>query len=228
MLPQIIAAAVVGALSPAAALAAIMLLGSRRPVANTLACFAGWTVVLVAVAGLLLAVLGDGAGTSGKSAKAAVGLVVGLLLVGVAVRSFIGARHPVVRLADEGREAPVEMPAWMQRVEHLGPGGAFVFGMILIAVSPADLAAYFSAVQALLGSDEPNGTRLAILVLLIVGISSCILIPLLVYVALPRRADALLASGKTWIVAHQRAVNGGAAGIFGVLLVVNSVVSAPG
>ena len=54
--------------------------------------------------------------------------------------------------------------------------------------------------------------------MLVLCIDSCILIPLGVYLAFPRRADALLAAGKAWLVAHQRAVTGGSAGVFGVLL----------
>jgi uncharacterized membrane protein len=101
MLPQLLAAAVIGALSPVATLSTIMLLSSRRPVANVVACLIGWTVVLMALAAGLL-------------------------------------------------QSP-ETPHWMQKLEHVRPAQALVIGMVLIAVGPADLVAYFSAVQALIG-----------------------------------------------------------------------------
>jgi hypothetical protein len=215
---QLLAAAVVGALSPAAALSTIMLLGSRRPVANTLACLAGWTVVLLALAGLLLALLHGHAGATGKSAKAMVELVVGLVLLGAGLRALVGGhQHPL--------QSP-DTPQWMQRLEHVGPGAALVIGMVLIAVSPADLVAYFSAVQALVGDDDLSSTtRIVLWVVLVVCIDSCILIPLGVYVAMPRRADHLLDVGKRWLVAHQRAVAGGSAGVFGAVLLIEGAVA---
>lgn len=212
MAAQLVAAAVIGALSPVAALSTIMLLGSRRPVANVVACLAGWTVVLLALAGALLALLHGHEGASGTSAKAAVELVVGLVLLCVGLRNLIGDQHPL--------QSP-ETPRWMQRLEHVRPGQALVIGMVLIAVSPADLVAYFSAVQALIGDEDlSTATRVVLWVVLIACIDSCILIPLLVYLAFPRRADALLASGRRWLIAHQRAVAGGSAGLFGAILLV--------
>lgn len=218
MLPQLLAAAVVGALSPVAALSTIMLLGSRRPVANTLACLAGWTIVLMALAGGLLALLSGHEGASGTSAKASVELVVGLMLLCVALRSLVGERHPLA-------EPTEQTPHWMTRLEHVGPAQALVIGMLLIAISPADLAAYFSALQALIGNDSDDATRVVIWVVLVLCIDSCILIPLGVYLAFPRRADALLATGKTWLIGHQRAVAGGSAGVFGVLLLGQGIVA---
>lgn len=225
MLPQIVAAAVVGALSPVAALTTIMLLGSRRPVANTVACLIGWTLVLVLIAGGLLALLSGHEGASGESAKAAVELVVGLMLLCVALRNLIGAHHPLVD-PNTGRPLRVsQAPAWMRRVEEMRPIQALVFGMVLIAISPADIAVYFSAVQALIGSDSDTATKAIVTVVLVLSIDLCILIPLGVYLALPRRADALLTTGKEWLISHQRAVAGGSAGIFGLLLLGQGIVA---
>jgi hypothetical protein len=210
MLTQLVAAAVVGALSPVAALSTIMLLSSQRPVANTVACLIGWTLVLFALAAGLLALLSGHEGASGTSAKASVELVVGLMLLCVALRSLIGERHP---LADPTPQTP----HWMARLEHVRPGEALVIGMVLIAVSPADLAAYFSALQALIGESD-GSARVLIWVVLVLCIDSCILIPLGVYLVFPKRAGALLAAGKAWLIRHQRAVTGGSAGVFGLVL----------
>jgi hypothetical protein len=62
-------------------------------------------------------------------------------------------------------------------------------------------------------------------IVLVLCIDSCILIPLGVYLAVPRRADTLLATGKTWLVSHQRAVAGGSADVFGVLLLGQGIVA---
>jgi hypothetical protein len=218
MLPQLVAAAVVGALSPVAALSTIMLLSSRRPVANTVACLVGWTLVLLLLAAGLLALLSGHDGASGTSAKASVELVVGIMLLCVALRNLLGERHPLA-------QPTADTPVWMTRLEHVSPGRALLIGMVLIAISPADLAAYFSALQALIGDDSGDATRAVIWVLLVLAIDSCILLPLGIYLMFPRRADRLLAGGKTWLIGHQRAVAGGSAGVFGALLLGQGIVA---
>jgi Sap, sulfolipid-1-addressing protein len=227
MLPQLITAAVVGALSPAAVLSAIMLLASRRPVANTVACLVGWTVVLVALGALLEAVFGDDVGASDSSAKAIVGVLVGLLLLAASLRTLLGGKHPLQDAAVGETPPAPEIPGWMQKLEHLKTWQALAFGMLLICVSPADLAAYFAGVQALLGSDLSDGGKTIALVLLILGIDLCILVPLLIYILLPRRASRILDGAKLWTVAHQRAVTGWSAAVFGVVLIVNGILSVP-
>jgi hypothetical protein len=225
MLTQLISAAVVGALSPAAVLAAITLLGSRRPLANTLLCLLGWTVVLVALAVLLYVVFDGHQGTSGKSAKAAVGLIVGLLLLGVALRDLVGGQHPLAPPGPDSPRPPQAAPGWMRRLEQISPWQAFLIGMVLIAVSPADLAVFLSAMQALVGSDLDVGEKIATFGALVVCIDSCIIVPLVIYVAMPGRAARLLSAGKVWLIAHQRAVTGWSAAVFGVVLLVNSITS---
>jgi hypothetical protein len=225
MLTQLISAAVVGALSPAAVLAAITLLSSRRPLLNTSMCLLGWTVVLMALAGLLYVVFHGHTGTSGKSAKTAVGLIVGLLLLGVAVRDLVGGQNPLAPSGADSPRPPQTVPAWMRRLEVINPGQSFLIGMVLIAVSPADLAVYFSAVQALTGSGFDFAEKLATFIALLVCIDLCIIIPLAMYVAIPRRAARMLSAGKVWLIAHQRAVTGWSAAVFGVILIVNSVTS---
>jgi hypothetical protein len=225
MLTQLISAAVVGALSPAAVLATITLLGSRRPLADTLMCLLGWTVVLIALAALLYGVFDGHAGTSGKSAKAAVGLVVGLLLLGIALRDLVGGQHPLAPRGPDSPRPPQAAPSWMRRLEQISPGQAFLIGMVLIAVSPADLAVFLSAVQALVGSNVDLTEKIATFVALIVCIDSCIVIPLVIYVAMPRRASRTLNAGKVWLIAHQRAVTGWSAAVFGVVFIVNSITS---
>jgi hypothetical protein len=223
MIAQLVSAAVVGALSPVAALVAIVMLGGRRPLLNTLFFLLGWTIVLVALAGVLLAVLGGHEGTTGTSAKAAVGLILGVLLIGAGLRNLIGERHPLIVAAQQHRQE--EGPGWLRRLHALSPLEALGVGTVVIAVSPADVGAYLAAVQALLGSDLDPATGVLVWVVLLACIDSCILIPLAVFVALPHRAPELLARGQAWILANQRKVTGWAAGFFGVVLIVNSVTS---
>src|ERR1700712_2261283 len=104
IVPQLLSAVMVGALSPMASLVAIMLLGTKRPVANTVAYLVGWTIVLAVLAGALVALLSGHDAAAGHSAKAAVELVVGLMLIAAALRSLLGERHPFEGPAVTGAE----------------------------------------------------------------------------------------------------------------------------
>ena len=225
--PQLISAGVIGALSPVAALAAIMLLSTRRPIANTVAYLAGWTIVLMVLAAGLALLLHGHEGASGKSAKAMVELVVGLILIGAGLRSFIGERHPMLRpaIGQHPTEAPARAPGWLRKLETVNVLEAFAVGMIIILISPADLAAYFAGLQALLGDDSSSTAKVALAAVLLVAIDSCILIPLLVYVMFPRRAAGWLATGKDWLITNNRIVTAASSALFGALLLGSGIVA---
>lgn len=91
----------------------------------------------------------------------------------------------------------------------------------MLAVSPADLAVYLSAEHGI--SDQTTSARLVLAALLIVAIDLCILIPVGIYVATPRRAAQILDTGRHWLIAHQRRAMAWVLTIFGVLLILTAV-----
>jgi hypothetical protein len=219
MLPQLITAAVVGALSPIPALVTILLLSSPNPVWKTLAVFIGWTLVLVAIAILLIALLDPHPKATDHTAKAMVGLVVGALLIAVGARTLIGASHPLAA-AVTGQEPADEGPKWMKSLDTLKVWQSFFLGMLLI--SPANVAVYFAAIQALIGQHLGTGDRVIVLTALLACMGLCILVPLLIYTFMPRRSAHLLDVGKRYLIHNQGKVSGWSAIVFGVFMLVNS------
>ncbi len=222
MIPQLITAAVIGALSPIPALVTIVFLSSRRAVLNTVAMLLGWSLVLAGLAALVLALVDPHAQATDHGAKGIVSLLVGVLLFGAGLRALIGAQHPLAAPA-AGERAHERTPAWMTKLDVLPAWQALGLGMVLILVSPADIAAFVAAVQALAGQHYDAGARLIVLVVLILCIDLCILIPLLVYVLMPRRAADLLNKAKLWLIPHQRAVTGWSSLVFGIVMIINSL-----
>jgi len=211
-LPQFISAAVIGALSPAAVLATIAILSAEHhALRNAVLLLIGWTFVLVALAVFMRVVLGAGGGGLADSTKAILNLILGQVLISFGLRRVVGHRV--------GAKVIPHTPGWMAALDHLTALKALGIGALLLLISPADLAVYLSALQGIQGADlgDPVLANLA----LVVAIDLCILVPLTIYVLMPRRAARILGGGRTWLVAHMHAVTAWSLFGFGVLLTVS-------
>jgi hypothetical protein len=225
VVPQLVSAALVGAFSPIATMATIAVLSAQcTPLANGAALLAGWTIVLVALSGLMIALLGGNGDALSDETKATLNLIIGVLLISFGVRQAIGARHPMAHIVEETPEHRQKPPRWMAALDRLTPVKAFGVGAVLLVASPADLAVYLSALQGLSGHTFSAGGRVIVLVLLIAAIDLCIVIPLAIYVALPHRARDVLTALRAWLVDHQRRVTAALLLVFGVVLSVSGTV----
>jgi hypothetical protein len=222
VIPQMVSAALVGAVSPVATMAAIVVLsGRRRPLVNGVCLLIGWTVVLVVLSGLMLALLHGSGSALSDATKAVLNVIVGILLLSFGLRAVIGARHPLAHVVEERTEHRQKPPKWMATLDTLTPPKAFGVGAVLLLVSPADLAVYLSALQGLADTSISSADRVILLILLICAINTCILVPLAIYVAMPRRADRILGDLRTWLTANQRKVTAWVLLVFGLLLTVS-------
>jgi hypothetical protein len=225
VVPQLVSAALVGAFSPIATMATIAVLtGQRRPLANALCLLVGWTFVLMALAGLMLALLGDAGSALSDQTKAVLNVIIGILLLSFGLRNVIGARHPMAHIVEDRPEHRQKPPGWMAALDVLTPLKAFGVGAVLLLVSPADLAVYLSALQGLSGNQFSALGRLLTLLGLVAAIDLCILVPLAIYVAMPRRAAHLLGAMRQWLTTHQRRATAWVLLVFGVLLSVSGVI----
>lgn len=208
-LAQFITAAVIGALSPAAILATIAVLAAEHhPLRNATLLLIGWTLVLVVLAWFMRAVLGAGGGGLADSTKAILNLILGQVLISFGLRQVVGHRVAA--------KAAPHTPGWMQALDDMRPLKALGMGALLLLISPANIAVYLSALQGIEGENlrDPILANVA----LVGAIDLCILIPLAIYVAMPRRAGRVLETGRAWLVAHMAAVTAGSLLVFGALL----------
>jgi hypothetical protein len=170
-IPQLVSAAVIGAVSPVPAMVTIIILSARRAARNAIALLLGWSTLLVLLAVAMDALVGDSAAALGDNTKAIINLIIGQLLVSFALRVLVGARHPLARPM-AGEPAPQAVPGWMRAVDRLTAPKAFALGAALLAISPANIAAYLAALQGLKGIDAGATTKLVLLLALIVP-STC-------------------------------------------------------
>ena len=222
-IPQFVTAAVVGALSPVAIMATIAVLAAEHHrLPNALGLLLGWTLVLIAIAAVLLVLFkGAGSGLS-DSTRAVLNLIVGILLLSFGLRNLLGARHPLAAAAEGEPERHTEPPTWMRSLDSLSFVKAVGVGGILLCVSPADLAVYMSALNGI--AAKGAGVRLILTAALLVAIDLCILIPIAIYVAIPDRATEVLETGRRWLIDHQLKLMAWVCTAFGILLVVSAVI----
>jgi hypothetical protein len=226
VIPQLLSAALVGAVSPIATMATIAVLsGQRSPLTNGTCLLVGWTIVLVGLASAMLALLDKAGGALSESTKAALNVIVGILLLSFGMRSLVGARHPLAHVVEERPEHRQKPPKWMAALDTLSPLKALGVGAVLLLVSPADLAVYLSAMQGLSSTEFSGGQRILVVALLIVAVDLCIVVPLAIYVAMPHRAKQLLTGLRTWLTDNQRQVTAWVLIVFGVLLLVSGAVN---
>jgi hypothetical protein len=216
-IPQLITAALVGAMSPIATMATIAVLSTgKRPLADALCLLLGWTIVLVVMAGAIRALLPDHGSAVSDQTKAVLNVFVGVLLLSFGLRQVIGARHPLAHVVEGREELRQRPPGWMKAFDRLSPLKAIAIGAVLLLVSPADLAVYMSALQGVSGNDFSSGTRLLLVVLLVLAIDLCILIPLAIYVVMPRRAAGILARLRLWLIDNNRKATAAVLLLFGL------------
>ena len=190
--------AVAVALSPIPIIAIIVMLGTKDARRNGPAFAAGWVLGLSAVSLIVLFVLG-GASTPDSAASTTVNwgqVGLGLLFFGMARRQW--AKRPA-----KGEAA--EMPAWLETVDHIGPGKAFSLGIALSAVNPKNLALTAAAAASIAQVGLSDQQELvAVAVFVVIG-SLTVAGPVLFTLLAPQKSVKPLAVMQEFM-AHNSAV----------------------
>ena len=136
-------------------------------------------------------------------------LVLGTLLLGLGLRNW---RKP----ASQSHETP----RFFAIVDQITPPRAYAFGALVTVINFKNLALFFSAISVVLLSTLSLPEKLAITLLVVVVFCSSVLIPLLIYVAFPRRAVALLNGIKDTLERHSRPIGIWVPLFFGLLFII--------
>jgi hypothetical protein len=195
------------AAAPAAVAACILLLGSKRPLANATAFAGAFALVDSAVAAVVLA---GGARASwwlgGGRAGHRAALSLGLLLLGLAVASVL-RRPPGVRRTEPRRLTTIDLPK---------PRLALGLGLAVVALSPNPLilAAGTFAVAAASVSTPARLAATALLVLAAqLGLAAC----LAWHLARPASSARGLPALRLWLLRNDRLVELTVLVLFGAL-----------
>jgi Sap, sulfolipid-1-addressing protein len=189
-LGQVLSQAIGIAISPVPIIFVIVVLFSRRATTNAAAFLLGWAVGVLAVF-LIASAAVDGATDDGPSdTQGVVQLLLGLLFLVLAVRQW------------RSRPAPgttPEPPAFLAKVETMGPAVALGLGLLLTAVNPKNLALLISAGAdaGQFGLDAGELAVVAVVFLLVtmIGVAA----PVVLTLALGDRAQGILHGWEDWL-----------------------------
>lgn len=201
------------AVTPAAIAGCVLLLQTKRALANAFAFFAAFMIAYTAIG--IAALLGGATHDTMRSGSVShwAGLAVGLIFIAFGVGQLIRPRSP----SDTG-------PEWMQQLSNAKPRGAFIMGAALSIVNP-NLAIMISGMTVIAAADTTPGTAVFGTVLLLLAAALDFLVPIGVYLAFGDRAKSALSAVKEWMITHERPLTLTVFFGFGALFVVRNVVA---
>jgi threonine/homoserine/homoserine lactone efflux protein len=215
-LAEALALALAIAVSPPPIVAMVLVLTSRRGRANGALFLLGWLLGLAAVGATVLLLLGPTSSDDGTKPgwRRVVELVAGIALLVLAVRHL--RSRPAA--GEAGKQ-----PAWMARIDGLGPGGAVGLGLALTVANPKNLllAAGGAAVLAEAGL---SGTGQLLGYVAFVAVASLgVVVPLAISVLAGERSDALLETLKGWLGRNNSVIMAVVCAALGAVLVIAAV-----
>jgi hypothetical protein len=169
--------------------------------------------VLLAVAERVIGIASESAGEDASTAPAVIKTMVGVLLLALAIRSFLAADDP---------DAP---PAkWVTGIDKAGAVSVFGLGVLLGLVGIRFLALTFNGVTDIAAADLSAPRTAAAVLVLVVFLTWPTLLPVLVYVSRPTRSHTILGPMNVWVKRHSSAVTGVVLGLVGLGFLIDGLI----
>jgi len=187
------------AISPIPIIAAILMLLAGKAGATSLGFLVGWVAGIAAATGVsaVLAGAGFGGADEPSSAVSWTKMGLGVLLLLLAVRQWLGRPKP---------GADAALPGWMSAMDTFTWAKAAGLGFLLSAVNPKNLLMCGAAGVAI-GSGGLSSGEEAVAVAVFTGLAaSTVAVPVLAYAVARDRLHGPLEGLKTWLLAHNAAV----------------------
>ncbi len=210
---EILPLVIVVAVSPINIVAAILLLFSKRPIANASSYLVGFMVGVAAVVSGITA-LADAIGLDPDSDRSrgasALLLALGVLLLVVAVRKL--AHRP-------GPDEQPETPKWMQGIGDFNAGRSLLAGLAVGALNPKNIAVAVASGVVIANGELPAGQQIVVLAIYTILVSLGVAAPIVTAVALGDRSESVLTAWKDWLDRNNGTVMAVIYLFFGVILV---------
>ena len=210
---EILPFALGAAISVVPIIAIILMLVTPKAKTNGTAFAAGFVLGLAVICVVAVALAGGSNYSSSSGPTKTVStikLVLGLLLLFAAFRQWRARPKP-------GEEP--KMPKWLASIDQFTPARSLGIGAALSTINPKNLAmslaAGLSIAQAGLSTGQEAGTILIYVALA----GSTILAPLIVYLAMGRRATEILGDWRTWLADNNATVMSVLLLVFAVVLI---------
>jgi Sap, sulfolipid-1-addressing protein len=199
-------------ISPIPMIAEILLLFTKKPVANAGAYLAGFVVGVAVVLGILVVVANAiNLSKSGPSKGAAtVQLILGILLLGSAVRRFRSRPK-------SGEIAPP--PKGMESIAGFTPAKSLGVGTAIGAANPKNIAVSVAGAVAISSAGLSAGQTMVSIAVYVVIAALGAAAPLAVLVGLGDKAHGILEGWKTWLGQNNAAVMAVLFLVFAVVLI---------
>ena len=213
VLGEILPLVVVVAVSPINIVAAILLLFSKRPIANATSYLVGFMVGVAAMLSGLTA-LADAIGLDPDSDRsrgaAALLLALGRFLLVVAVRKL--AHRP-------GPEQQPETPKWMNGISDFGSAKSLLTGVSVGALNPKNIAVAVASSVVIASAELPGGQQFWLVAIYTLVVSLGVAAPIVTAVALGDRSESVLTTWKDWLDRNNGTVMAVIYLFFGVILI---------
>ena len=198
-------------ISPLPIIGEILLLFSKKPVANAGAYLAGFVLGITVVLGVLVTAA-DAAGlgaSESSSSSSGVQVAAGVLLLVGSFRRF--------RSRPGEGEMPPE-PSWMNGITDFSPAKSFGVGTLIGAANPKNVAMAFGAAAAISAASLSNAQTAGTVVVYVVLAGLGVAAPLILTVVRREAAQTILNDWKTWLAQNNAAVMSVLFLVFGVVL----------
>ena len=204
-LAELIPLALIIAVSPLSIIPGILVLHTPRPRPTSIAFLAGWFLGIAVVTAAFVG--GADIYNNGLDSKPAwapyVRIVIGVLLIGFALYRWFGRT-----------DAAAHNPKWMTLMTSIGPGRAFVTGIVL-TLANIKVFLMCAAAGVAIGTAALGRPGAAQAVLLFTALSaSTVALPALAYLVAGARLDAPLGRVKEWMERNHTAL------VAGIILVI--------
>lgn len=213
-LTELIPLALIIAISPLSIIPGILVLGTPRPRPTSLAFLVGWFLGIAVITAAFVG--GADISNNGLDSKPAwapyVRIVIGVLLIGFALYRWFGRT-----------EGAAHNPKWMTMMTSIGPGRAFVTGLVL-TVANLKVFLMCAAAGVAVGTAALGRPGAAQAVLLFTALSaSTVALPALAYLFAGARLDAPLGRVKEWMERNHTALVAGIILVIGVGLLYKGI-----
>ncbi len=190
---SILPLAIAVTISPIPIIAEILLLFTKKPVANAASYLAGFIIGVAGVLAVLAAVAGTinlSAGSGQSTGASILQLALGALLLVAALRQFRGRPKP-------GEEA--SMPKWMNGIAGFAPGKSLIVGVGIGALNPKNIIVGVAAAVAIASASLSTGQEVGAVAVYVLVAALGVAAPLVVTLAMGEKAQKILDSWKAWL-----------------------------
>ncbi len=210
---SILPLAIAVTISPIPIIAEILLLFTKKPVANAASYLAGFIVGVAGVLAILAAVAATinlSAGSGPSEGASILQMALGVLLLAAALRQFRGRPEP-------GEEA--SMPKWMNGIAGFAPGKSLIVGVGIGALNPKNIIVGVAAAVAIASASLSTGQEVGAIAVYVLVAALGVAAPLVVTLAMGEKAQKILDSWKAWLGQNNAVVMSVLFLIFAVVLI---------